>query len=202
MRKGISIVNHTLALRLTFEGVHRMFPFKIQVLALAVVFGASGCVTQKTFDREHELNQQLQASVDNDNIKIEQLNDRLRITIEDSILYPSGKAELSSEGRKALDKIIPTLKDADGDHRIEVEGYTDDVPVGKGLKAKYKTNWELSSARAASVVEYLQKKGVDPSRLTAAGHGQYQPTADNASTVGRARNRRTDIDLVPVNKGN
>lgn len=89
-----------------------------------------------------------------------------------------------TQNTKALDKIIPTLKDADTDHRIEVEGYTDDVPVGKALKFKYKTNWELSSARAASVVEYLQKKGVDPSRLTAAGHWQYQPTADNASVDG------------------
>lgn len=159
----------------------------------------SGCVTQSTFDREHALNQQLESEVDNDHVKIQQLNDRLRITIEDSILYPSGRAELSPEGRKALDKLIPTLKDADADHRIEVEGYTDDVPVGKHLKAKYKSNWELSSARAASVVEYLQKKGVDPSRMTAAGHGQYQPTDDNATETGRARNRRTDIDLVPVN---
>jgi len=179
-----------------------MFRQNFLTLAIGLGFALTGCVSQQTFDREHNLNVQLQSEVDNDNIKIEKLNDRLRITIEDSVLYPSGKAELSADGRKALDKIIPTLKDADSDHRIEVEGYTDDVPVGKALKAKYKSNWELSSARAASVVEYLQKKGVDPSRLTAAGHGQYQPTADNASVDGRARNRRTDIDLVPVNNGN
>ena len=178
-----------------------MLNIKSPLLAAAVAFALTGCVSQQTFDREHDLNTQLQSEVDNDNIKIEKLNDRLRITIEDSILYPSGKAELSADGRKALDKIIPTLKDADSDHRIEVEGYTDDVPVGKALKSKYKTNWELSSARAASVVEYLQKNGVDPSRLTASGHGQYQPTADNNSVDGRARNRRTDIDLVPVNNG-
>lgn len=165
-----------------------------------LLLALSGCVTQQTFDREHQLNQQLQAEVDNDNVKIQQLNDRLRITIEDSVLYPSGRAELSPAGRKALDKLIPTLKDADADHRIEVEGYTDDVPVGKHLKSRYKSNWELSAARAASVIEYLQKKGVDPSRMTAAGHGQYQPTDDNSTAEGRARNRRTDIDLVPVNK--
>ena len=159
----------------------------------------SGCVTQQTFDREHQLNEQLQSEVDGDRVKIQQLNDRLRITIEDSILFPSGRADLVAEGRKALDRLIPTLKDADADHRIEVEGYTDDVPVGKHLKSRYKTNWELSAARAASVIEYLQKKGVDPTRMTAAGHGQYQPTDDNSTPEGRARNRRTDIDLVPVN---
>lgn len=178
-----------------------MLKSNVRILVPALMIAVAGCVSQQTFDREHDLNVQLQSEVDNDNVKIERLNDRLRITIEDSVLYPSGKADLSADGKKALDKIVPTLKDADKDHRIEVEGYTDDVPVGKSLRSKYKTNWELSSARAASVVEYLQKKGVDPSRLTAAGHGQYQPTADNASQDGRARNRRTDIDLVPVNNG-
>jgi chemotaxis protein MotB len=177
-----------------------MWIFKNSVSAVLMAMAMTGCVSQQTFDREHDLNVKLQSEVDNDNVKIEQLNDRLRITIEDSVLYPSGKSELSADGKKALDKVIPTIKDADADHRIEVEGYTDDVPVGKSLRSKYKSNWELSSARAASVVEYLQKKGVDPSRLTAAGHGQYQPTADNKSADGRARNRRTDIDLVPVNQ--
>lgn len=170
------------------------------LITAAVLLSLGGCVTQSTFDREHALNQQLESEVDHDHVQIQQLEDRLRITIEDSVLYPSGRAEISADGRKALDKLIPTLKDADEDHRIEVEGYTDDVPVGKHLKSKYKTNWELSSARAASVVEYLQKKGVDPSRMTAAGHGQYQPTDDNTTSTGRARNRRTDIDLVPVNQ--
>ena len=182
---------------MTTDQEKTMLHMKANALAVVVAIALTGCVSQQTFDREHELNNQLESEVNRDNTKIEQLNDRLRITIEDSVLYPSGKAELSADGKKALDKIIPTLKDADSDHRIEVEGYTDSVPVGKGLKSKYKTNWELSAARAASVVEYLQKKGVDPSRLTAAGHGQYQPTADNASDIGRARNRRTDIDLVP-----
>ncbi len=174
----------------------------IGVPFLAAALALSGCVSQQTFDRERDLNQQLQSEVDQDNVKIEKLNDRLRITIEDSILYPSGRAEITAQGRNALDKIMPTLKDADSDHRIEVEGYTDSTPIGKHLKSKYKTNWELSAARAASVVEYLQKKGVDPSRLTASGHGQYQPTADNSSLDGRARNRRTDIDRVPINTQN
>jgi len=63
---------------------------KFPLLTIAVVFALTGCVSQQTFDREHDLNTQLQSEVDNDNINIEKLNDRLRITIEDSILYPSG----------------------------------------------------------------------------------------------------------------
>lgn len=164
-------------------------------LAATLLFG--GCVMQKTYDREHQLNEQLQAQVRSDEAEIQQLKDRLRVTVENEILFPSGQASLSRSGHALLDKLVPTLRDAT-DHRIEVEGYTDDVPVGRHLRGKYKTNWELSSARAASVVEYLQKKGIDPSRMTAAGHGQYQPKADNSTDTGRAENRRTDIDLVPI----
>ena len=170
-------------------------------LSLVAALVMAGCVMQKTYDREHQLNEQLQAEVQSDQVQIEQLQDRLRITIEDHILYPSGQASLSRDGRAILDKLVPTLQDAT-DHRIEIEGYTDTVPVGRHLRGKYKTNWELSAARAASVVEYLQKKGVDPSRMTAAGHGQYQPAADNTTSEGRAQNRRTDIDLVPIYKSN
>lgn len=166
-------------------------------VALIAAMLVTGCVSQRTYDRERQLNQQLQSEVQSDQVEIQQLEDRLRITIEDRILYPEGQASLTRGGRSILDKLIPTLQDAT-DHRIEVEGYTDDVPIGRHLKSKYKTNWELSAARAAGVVEYLQKKGIDPSRMTAAGHGQYQPSADNDTVTGRAENRRTDIDLVPV----
>ncbi len=173
---------------------------KLAILLFSALLG-SGCVMQKTYDREHQLNEQLQAEVQSDQVQIQELKDRLRVTIEDSILFPSGQAGLSRSGRAILDKLVPTLQDA-SDHRIEIEGYTDDVPVGHHLRGKYKSNWELSAARAASVVEYLQKRGVDPARMTAAGHGQYQPTDDNATPEGRARNRRTDIDLVPIDKSN
>lgn len=166
------------------------------VLLTSVLF-MSGCVWQKTYDREHELNNQLESELGTDQAEIQQLKDRLRVTIEDQILFPEGQATLSKSGKAILDRLAPTLGQAT-DHRIEVEGYTDSVPIGRHLRSKYKTNWELSAARAASVVEYLQKKGIDPSRMTAAGHGQYQPTADNASADGRAENRRTDIDLVPI----
>lgn len=172
--------------------MHKIFP-----LALTSTLLLGGCVMQSTYDREHQLNAQLQSEVQSDQIQIQQLKDRLRITIEDEILYASGQATVSKSGRATLDKLLPTLREAT-DHRIEIEGYTDTVPIGRHLKSKYKTNWELSAARAASVVEYLQKQGIDPGRLTAAGHGQYQPTGDNRTDLGRAENRRTDIDLVPI----
>lgn len=170
-------------------------------LALLSALLTAGCVTQKTYDRdmglERQLNQQLENEVNADEVKIIRLQDRLRVTVLDEILFASGSAALNKDGKAILDKLVPSLQSAT-DHRIEVEGYTDSVPIGKHLKKKYKTNWELSAARAASVVEYLQSQGIDPSRMTAAGHGQYQPVDSNASAVGKAENRRTDIDLVPI----
>ena len=166
------------------------------IIALTSALMVTGCVTQSTYDREHQLNQQLQSEVQSDQVQITELKDRLRITIAERTLYSSGHADVTSSGRKVLDKIVPTLQQAT-DQRIEVEGFTDDVPVGGHLRGKYKTNWELSAARAAGVVEYLQKKGIDPSRMTLAGHGQYAPTGDNSTASGRAENRRTNIDLIP-----
>lgn len=172
------------------------------IIALASALAITGCVSQGTYDREHQLNEQLQSEVRSDQVQITELKDRLRITIAERTLYASGHADVTSSGRKVLDKIIPTLQQAT-DQRIEVEGFTDDVPVSGHLRGKYKTNWELSAARAAGVVEYLQKKGIDPSRMTLAGHGQYAPTGDNSTAAGRAENRRTNIDLIPVdNKQN
>ena len=172
------------------------------LIALVSALLIAGCVSQKTFDTdmglERQINQQLLTEVQTDQVQINQLKDRLRITVLDEILFPSGQASLTKEGRSILSKLVPVLQGSAKDQRIEVEGYTDDVPIGRHLRSKYKTNWELSAARAASVVEFFQKQGIDPSRMTAAGHGQYQPVDSNATDVGRAENRRTDIDLVPT----
>lgn len=161
----------------------------------------SGCVTQKTYNRdvglERQINQQLLTEVNADEVKIVQLEDRLRITVKDQIFFPEGIAEVSAQGKAILDKLVPSLQSATN-HRIEIEGYTDNVPIGEHLRHRYPSNWELSAARAAEVVRYLQKKGIDPSRLTAAGHGEYQPIEPNTTPGGRQANRRTDIDLMPI----
>jgi chemotaxis protein MotB len=172
-------------------------------IPLLTTLAMSGCVTQSQYDRdmgaERQLNQQLSAEVQADSVKITQLNDRLRVTMEDELLFPEGGWEIHSKGKSVLDKIVPALQQATN-RRVEVEGYTDNVPIGAHLQHRFPTNWELSAARAAEVVKYLQKKGIDPSRLTAAGHGEYQPVASNATPVGKQQNRRTDIDLMPILK--
>lgn len=175
-----------------------------KIAMTALVAGAlSGCVSQKTYDRdmgyERQLNEELRTEVEADNVKIRQLSDRLQVTMEDELLFPEGGWQISKEGKAALDKILPTLQSATT-HRIEIEGHTDNVPIGKHLAHRFSSNWELSAGRAAEVVKYLQSKGIDPTRMTAAGHGEYQPVESNSTPQGRAENRRTDIDLVPIYK--
>lgn len=174
---------------------------KFAIPLMVAVSVLPGCVSQRTYDRdmgaERQLNQQLVTEISADRVKITQLQDRLRVTLVDELLFPEGGHEVHARGKQVLDKIVSTLQSTTT-HRIEVEGYTDNLPIGAHLQHRFPTNWELSAARAAEVVKYLQKKGVDPSRLTAAGHGEYQPVGPNTTPQGRQANRRTDIDLVPI----
>lgn len=174
---------------------------KLLLAILPCLLTASGCVSQRTYDRDmglqRQLNQQLSSEVSADRAKITQLQDRLKVTLEDELLFPEGGYEIHADGKRVLDKLVPVLQNVT-DHRIEAEGNTDDVPIGAHLRHRFPTNWELSTARAAEVVKYLQAKGVDPKRLTAAGHGEYLPVAPNSTPQGRQANRRTDIDLVPI----
>jgi chemotaxis protein MotB len=85
-----------------------------------------------------------------------------------------------------------------GGHRVRIEGHTDSVPIST---ARFSSNWELSASRAAGVARFFVEQGLDPERLTAAGLGEFHPIAPNDSREGRARNRRIEIVLVPVDEG-
>ena len=123
------------------------------------------------------------------------LQDRLKVVMLDELLFPEGGWEIHAKGKEALDKIIPVLKGLK-DQRIDVNGYTDNVPIGPELKKRFPSNWELSTARATDVLRFLQSKGVDPSLLSATGHGDEQPAASNSTAEGRRKNRRVEIVLV------
>jgi chemotaxis protein MotB len=168
---------------------------RLPVFLLLTVITTSACVSAKKFKEEEALNQELQSELAADQVQIKTLNDELTVSMVNELLFPSGGADVDRGGKKVLDKIMPTLKTI-SDKRVEVRGYTDNVPIGGHLKHRYKTNWELSTARATSVLEYLQKGGVTPSLLSARGFGEYQPVAPNDSTENRAKNRRTDIVII------
>jgi chemotaxis protein MotB len=111
--------------------------------------------------------------------------------LTDSLLFASGSATLDAQGDPLLSEVAD-LVNVDQTHPIAVEGNTDDVPVHGGI---FPSNWELSTARASTVVRYLIAKGVDPQRLTAIGYASLRPIASNATAAGRALNRRVEIVL-------
>ncbi len=118
------------------------------------------------------------------------INERsVSFRVNSEILFDSSKSDLSRSGLSVLRRIVAVL--ADTDHEITVEGHTDSVPVRRN--ARFPSNWELSSARAGSVVRYLQANGIDRSRLKAVGYADTRPLGDNNTPAGRASNRRVEL---------
>ncbi|WP_028273852.1 OmpA family protein [Atopococcus tabaci] len=114
------------------------------------------------------------------------------LEIQESILFQSGEAEVTSSGTGTLDVVADLL--ASTNTSVVVEGHTDNVPINT---QQYPSNWELSTNRAVSVVRYLtEEKGIDPARLSAKGHGEHNPIVSNNSSENRAKNRRVNIVLV------
>jgi chemotaxis protein MotB len=145
-----------------------------------------------------DLLEDMKAEIDKGEITITQLRGKLKVNMLDEILFDSGKTTIKPQGVEVLERlgsILVTVKD----RAINIEGHTDNVPIGAELGKRYPTNWELSAARATTVARYLQEKtGIDPGFLSATGYGEYQPVAPNETEEGRARNRRIEIVLVPM----
>lgn len=127
-------------------------------------------------------------------VDIKVLKGVVYISLADNMLFRSGSYEVSDRAMEILGKIAKIIKDYNN-YDVLVEGNTDDVPI---LRPNIRNNWDLSALRASSVVQVLQNRfGVDPSRLTAGGRGEYNPVADNSTAEGRDRNRRTEIIITP-----
>ena len=139
----------------------------------------------------------LKQQIEDKEIKLEEIEGKLKVTLVDKILFDTGKVEIAKRGKEVLLELADTLRE-NKDQNIVVEGHTDDVPIGLGLIEKYPTNWELSAARAVGVVRFLQEKGwLEPKRLSATGYSYYKPVASNDNAEGRRQNRRIEIILVP-----
>jgi chemotaxis protein MotB len=119
---------------------------------------------------------------------------RLIVALPSSVLFPSGKDDLSELGTETLAKVAAKLKDFEG-RRLLVAGHTDNVPVGKDLP--FQDNWELSTARALRVLRFLVEQGLDARNLAAAGYGQFDPVRSNNTKQGRRLNRRIELILEP-----
>lgn len=143
------------------------------------------------------LTNNLTRSLDKDELRdvdIKVLKGVVYISLADNMLFKSGSYEISDRAIETLSKIAKIIKDYKS-YDVLVEGNTDNVPISR---TNIRNNWDLSCLRASSVVQVLQNDfGVDPSRLTAGGRGEYNPLTDNDTEVGRQRNRRTEIIITP-----
>jgi chemotaxis protein MotB len=148
-----------------------------------------------------DLENSLRSEIAQGDIKIKQVRDRLTINVVDRILFDSGSATIKPDGLKVMKSVGDVLKKVTG-KQIRIDGHTDNVPISARLKDRFPSNWELSTARATSVVRYLiDEGGIAPELLTAAGHADTQAVASNDSEEGRTQNRRIEIALYPKDLG-
>ncbi len=155
---------------------------------------------EKASQTYKDLLTKLETEIQEGQIQITEMKNRLTMTMVDKIIFPSGSAEISKKGKSVLAKVTGILKDVK-DKRIQVEGHTDNVPIVSSLRKKFPTNWELSTERATQVVRYLQETGgLDPAMPSATGYSEYQPVASNDTDAGKLKNRRIEIILLPLLK--
>lgn len=138
-----------------------------------------------------QLSKQLVEQVEQGLVDIEIDPRGLVVSIREAGSFPTGSADLSPVAREVLTKVGRAIVDVT--NGVRIEGHTDDVPIHTAV---YRSNWELSTARATTVVAFFLDQGFDPTRLSAAGYAEYHPRVENDSDTSRARNRRTDIVVL------
>ncbi len=145
-----------------------------------------------------ELIDKMRSEISRGEVTISELQGKLTVNLVEKILFDSGSAEIKNSGKEVLSKVGTILNDVE-DKEIRVEGYSDNLPISPRLKSIYPSNWELSSSRAISVVQFLRNTlNVPGERLSAAGFAEFRPIADNSTPEGRAQNRRIQIILAPL----
>jgi chemotaxis protein MotB len=185
------------------------------IIVSVIVFSLGGCtfIFQKGRRSDIEMIDQLSQQVDeltqakrlleerlgkeiNDkDVRLQMMDKGLVITFVADIIFDSGKATIKSDAYSTLNKVADVLKENVPDLNVGIEGHTDNRPI---KVSGWKSNWELSTARALSVLHYLtDKRGIDPERLSAVGYGEYRPVASNDTNSGRRMNRRVEIVILP-----
>jgi chemotaxis protein MotB len=136
---------------------------------------------------------QFKTLTDAGKLKVEIRENRMIIALGDKILFDPGKTDLKPEGKDALTQVAAVLKDLQN-RNFQVAGHTDNVPI---KSPKFRSNWDLSTARAVEVVNFMMSQGLDGKRLSAAGYAEQSPVVANDTTENKAKNRRIEITLVP-----
>ena len=145
-----------------------------------------------------QINEQLSSAlatlIDNEDVVIKQTEDWLEVEIKSNFLFGSGEARLANDAVPVIGQIADVL--APLSNPIQVEGFTDNIPINT---PRFPSNWELSASRAASVVNLMGRFGVEPSRMSAIGYGEFKPIANNDTEAGRQKNRRVVLVILGSN---
>jgi chemotaxis protein MotB len=154
-------------------------------------------VIQLFDDTKKTIETSLKDQIAGQEIEVVEEDDELKVSFIDKILFDSGSVEINPGGRELLLTVAESFK-GNSNKAIRVEGHTDNVPLTAALKKRFPSNWELSTARAAAVVRFLQQEGgIQPERLSACGYSFYRSIAPNSNEHGRRQNRRIEIILGP-----
>lgn len=138
-----------------------------------------------------ELALSMQQYIDDDLMTVNQVGTRIEIEMKERMLFPSGTARLTRQAMAPLRALSTTLQRLSS--HLQVEGHTDNLPIST---AAFPSNWELSAARAASVVHFFGRQGVEPWRMAAVGYGEHRPLEDNETAEGRSANRRVTVVIL------
>lgn len=168
------------------------------ILIAALV--ASACVSQQKYDalqqKYDQLNQTMSSELNSKQMHIERLQHAIRVTVNDDLLFPSGDWQMPASAQQTIGKMIPILAPMQ-QTKIIVNGYTDNVPIGVGLRRQGVTsNLILSQKRADNVMNFMVSRGVNPALVSAQGFGDADPVASNDNADGRAQNRRVELNLA------
>lgn len=155
-----------------------------------------GQMEMSAADIAADIEQEMSELIDEGAVSVRNSDDWIEVEIKNNVLFPSGSARLHTDALPILKSLSSIL--IEFSNPIQVEGFTDNQPI-KTLA--FPSNWELSAARAASVVHLLMKVGVKPERMAAVGYGEHRPIADNETEQGRQRNRRVVIIIPTVDTG-
>jgi len=150
---------------------------------------------QQTKSQYDGLVANLNEEVKKGQLQVRQYKDMLTVEVAEQLFFDSGRAALKEQGKDVLKRVGEALKGYE-DKVIRVVGHTDNVPIAT---SQFPSNWELSVARATTVVRFLQSAGIPPGRLVASGRGEFSPIAPNDDADGRRKNRRIEITLLDRN---
>jgi chemotaxis protein MotB len=187
----------------TSEGACKMSGWKFPqgaTLTFTAMLLLAGCVSQQKYDtldaQYQQLNQTMSAEVAANQMQITRLRDAIKVTVNNELLFPSGDWQMPVEAQQTIAKIVPILAPKQ-QAKIQVNGYTDNVPIGPGLMRQGITsNLELSQKRADNVMQFMISRGVNPRLVSAQGFGEKDPVASNDTPEGQAQNRRVELTLA------